>query len=166
MNGSSNAKDGSSCSNRRRRGKHEDEEPALSAPGSFFSFPPPPCAGLYYSGEQYAELPSRLRGFLIDHRALRAAARERPGDVPATPLRDDYRAAAERLEKLAKARALSADEAADLGALYLRLGKLDRHLAYWSRPPASTPAHFHLAANLGTAFQLSGDLDRAARVPL
>jgi tetratricopeptide (TPR) repeat protein len=118
-------------------------------------------AGLYYSGEQYAELPSRFRGFLIDHRALRTAAVERPGNLPASPLRDDYFAAAEKLEKLAKTRVLTADETADLGAVYVRLGKLDKALAVLV-PAARKTEHFRLAANLGTAFQLSGDLDRAA----
>jgi len=124
--------------------------------------PAPARAGLYYSGEQYAELPSRLRGFLIDHRALRAAARERPGDGLATPLRDDYRAAVERLQKLAKSRPLTADEAADLGALYIRLGQPEKAVGVLVPAARKNPAHFHLAANLGTAFQLSGDLDRAA----
>ena len=73
-------------------------------------------AGLYYSGEQFAELPSRPSGFLTDHRALRAAGYERADGLP-SPLRDDYLAAAARLEKLAKARALTADETADLGAV-------------------------------------------------
>lgn len=119
-------------------------------------------AGLYYSGEQYAELPSRFRGFLVDHRALRAAAIERPRDVPASPLRADYMIAAERLEKLAKTRALSADETADLGAIYVRLGKLDKAIGILQPAARKSPEHFRLAANLGTAFQLSGDLDRAA----
>src|SRR4051812_25151571 len=52
--------------------------------------------GLYYSAEQFAELPSRPAGFLVDHRALRAAGYERPDGLP-SPLRGDYRAAAERL---------------------------------------------------------------------
>jgi hypothetical protein len=125
-------------------------------------FAAPARAGLYYSGEQYAELPSRLRGFLIDHRALRAAGVERPGDVPVSPLREDYLAAAERLEKLSKSRALSTDETADLGAVYLRLGKPDRAVGVLAPAARRNPEHFHLAANLGTAFQLAGDLDRAA----
>src|SRR5262245_12952504 len=119
-------------------------------------------AGLYYSGEQYAELPSRLRGFLIDHRALRAAGYERPGDVSVTPLRDDYLLAAQNLAKLAKTRALTPDEAADLGAVYVRLGKHDQALAVLIPAARKTPDHFCLAANLGTAFQMTGDLDRAA----
>jgi len=127
-----------------------------------FLFPTPARAGLYYSGEQYAELPSRLRGFLIDHRALRAAAVERPGDVPVTPLRDDYLAAAERLEKLSRSRALTADEAADLGAVYLRLGKPDKAVGVLAPAARRNPEHFRLAANLGTAFQLAADLERAA----
>ena len=54
-------------------------------------------AGLYYSGETFAELPSRWAGFLLDHRALRAAGVDRPGNGPASPLRDEYRAAATKL---------------------------------------------------------------------
>jgi tetratricopeptide (TPR) repeat protein len=119
-------------------------------------------AGLYYSGEQFAELPSRMRGFLIDHRALRVAAIERPGDAPVTPLRDDYLAAVERLEKLSKSQALTADESADLGAAYLRLFKLEKAFTVLVPAARKDPKHFHLAANLGTAFQLSGDLERAA----
>ena len=126
------------------------------------SIPRSPLRGVYYAGDKYAELPSRLRGFLIDHRALRAASVERPGDGPVTPLRDDYLAAAERLEKLAKTRALNSDEAADQGAVYLRLGKPDKAVGVLLSAARRNPEHFHLAANLGTAFQLSGDLERAA----
>ncbi len=124
--------------------------------------PTPAAAGLYYSGEQYAELPSRFRGFLLDQRALRAASVERPRDVPLTPLREEFLTAAERLEALAKTRSLTADEAADLGAVLIRLGKLDRALAVLLPAARKWPEHFHLAANLGTAFQLAGDLDRSA----
>src|SRR5947207_13422261 len=118
-------------------------------------------AGLYYSAEQFAELPSRPAGFLVDHRALRAAGYERPDGLP-SPLRGDYRAAAERLEKLAKTRALTADETADLGAVHIRLGKPDQALNVLAPAARKAPDHFRLAANLGTAFQLSGDLERAA----
>ena len=119
------------------------------------------AAGLYYSGEQFAELPSRPAGFLIDHRALRAAGYARPDGLP-SPLRADYLAAAARLNALAKTRALTADEAADLGAVYVRLGQPERALNVLAPAARKFPEHFHLAANLGTAFQLSGDLDRAA----
>lgn len=118
-------------------------------------------AGLHYSGEQFAELPSRPAGFLIDHRALRAAGFERPDGLP-SPLRGDYVAAAERLEKFAKTRVLTADEAADLGAIHLRLGNTDKALNVLAAAARKFPNHFRLAANLGTAFQYSGDLERAA----
>ncbi|VTS03081.1 hypothetical protein : Uncharacterized protein OS=Chloroherpeton thalassium (strain ATCC 35110 / GB-78) GN=Ctha_2414 PE=4 SV=1: TPR_9: TPR_9 [Gemmata massiliana] len=117
-------------------------------------------AGLHYSGEQFAELPSRPSGFLTDHRALRAAGRERPDGLP-SPLRDDYLAAATRLEKLAKTRALTADEVADLGAVYVRLGKNESALNALVPAVRKFPEHFRIAANLGTAFQLTGDLERA-----
>src|SRR4051812_10379586 len=118
-------------------------------------------AGLYYSGEQFAELPSRPAGFLTDHRALRAAGYERPDGLP-SPLRGDYVAAAERLEKHATTRALTADEAADLGALLLRLGKPEKALNVLAPAARKFPEHFRAAANLGTAFQASGDSERAA----
>jgi len=119
-------------------------------------------AGLYYSGEQFAELPSRLSGFLVDHRSLRTAAIERPGNLPASPLRDDYLNAVERLEKLKNTRPLTPDESADLGALLVRLGKIDGAIAVLSPVARKNPEHFRLVANLGTAFQLAGDLERAA----
>lgn len=126
------------------------------------AFASPAAAGLHYSGEQYAELPSRLRGFLLDHRSLRAIAVERPGNLPPSPLRDDYLVAADRLEKLARTQELKADEAADLGALLVRLGKPERAVAVLLPAARKHPEHFRIAANLGTAFQLTGDLERAA----
>ncbi len=125
-------------------------------------WPDPAAAGLHYSGEQYAELPSRLRGFLVDQRALRAIAVERPGDLPASHLRDEYRAAAARLEKLRQTRPLSADEAADLGAVLVRLGRPGSAVDLLVPAARRHPEHFRLAANLGTALQLAGDLERAA----
>jgi hypothetical protein len=118
-------------------------------------------AGLYYSGEQFAELPSRPAGFLVDHRALRAAGYARPDGLP-SPLRDDYVAAAARLEKLAKGRALTPDESADLGALHVRLGKPEQALNVLAPAARKSPEHFRIAANLGTALQYTGDLERAA----
>lgn len=118
-------------------------------------------AGLHYSAEQFAELPSRPSGFLIDHRALRAAGYERPDGLP-SPLRGDYVAAAARLEKLAKARALTADEAADLGAVLVRIGKPDQALNVLAPAARKFPNHFRVSANLGTAFHYTGDLERAA----
>ncbi len=125
------------------------------------AFPAFARAGLHYSGEVFAELPSRPSGFLTDHRALRAAGYERPDGLP-SPLRDDYVAAAARLDKLAKTRALTADEIADLGAVYIRLGRPDKALNVLAPSVRKFPEHFRIAANLGTAFQLSGDLERAA----
>jgi tetratricopeptide (TPR) repeat protein len=119
-------------------------------------------AGLYYSGEQYAELPSRLSGFLLDHRALRTAGIERPREVGASPLREDYLRAADRLEKAAKTRELSSEEIANLGALDVRLGKVDQAIQILQPAARKAPENFQLAANLGTAFQLAGDLEHAA----
>jgi hypothetical protein len=123
----------------------------------------PARAGLYYSGEPIAELPSLWRGFLLDHRALRTLAAPPAPNAPAHPLRESYRAAADKLTQLAAQRPLSADEAADLGALRLRLGSVDAALDVLRAAQRQHPEHFRVAANLGTAWQFQGDLDQAAQ---
>src|SRR5829696_6168202 len=81
----------------------------------------PVRAGLHYSAEEVAPLPSQWRGFLIDQRQLRAVAFPPGPRSPASPLRDRYRKALAELEAAAKTRDLAADELADLGALHVRL---------------------------------------------
>jgi hypothetical protein len=118
----------------------------------------PANAGLYYSGEVVAELPSQWRGFLPDQRTLRTLPAPRS---VANSLRDSYIADRDRLAKLAVERSLTADEAADLGALHIRLGNAAEALAVLRAAHAKYTDHFHIAANLGTAWQLQGDLDQA-----
>ena len=120
-------------------------------------------AGLYYSKEVTAELPARWRGFLLDHRALRSAGIAPTAKQPASFLRERYETAAADLEAAAKRRELTADESADLGALLLRLNRTDDALAVLRRAAGRYPKHFALAANLGTAWQLAGDLRQADR---
>jgi hypothetical protein len=117
-------------------------------------------AGLYYSGETCAELPSRWRGFLLDQRILRQVAARPQRGQPANPMRARYQKEAARLAK--RAGKLSADETADLGALYLRLGETARALEVLRAGQRANPVHFRLAANLGTAWQMHGDLAQAA----
>ncbi len=119
-------------------------------------------AGLYYSGESLAELPSQWRGFLLDQRALRNAAAKPAFGVPANPLRSEYEAAQTRLEQARRQRPLKADELADLGALYVRLGEAGKAVELLRAAHREHPTHFHIAANLGTAWQLQGDLSQAA----
>src|SRR5947209_5822372 len=89
--------------------------PALLA---LFVFVAPARAGLYYSAEVVAELPAQWNGFLPDLRTLRTLA----APTLANPLRAEYTTARDRLVKLAAERPLTAAEAADLGALHVRLG--------------------------------------------
>ncbi len=124
--------------------------------------PPAAQAGLYYSGETIAELPSQWRGFLLDQRLLRNLALKPTGNVKPSPGRTHYEEEAAKLEKLAQQRKLSADEAADLGAIYVRLGEIARAIAVLRSAQRDNPQHFRLAANLGTAWQLHGDLEQAA----
>ncbi len=122
----------------------------------------PARAGLYCAEETVAELPSQWRGFLLDQRALRLVAVKPAEKALPSPLRARYLAAAERLAKGAQERPLSADEAAELGALYVRLGDVARALEVLRPAQREHPTHFRLAANLGTAWQLQGDLTQAS----
>src|SRR5690349_13350557 len=88
----------------------------------------PASAGLYYSGEQFADLPSQWRGYLLDQRALRMIAVKPADGAPPHPFRVRYQQDLARLEQRAKSRTLTAAEVADLGALYLRLGETGRGL--------------------------------------
>ncbi len=114
-------------------------------------------AGLYYSGEQYAELPSQWRGFLLDQRTLRNIGIKPSSQRPAGPVRKKYEDAAAKLEKTSRERKLSADEAADLGALYIRLGESGKAVEILRAAQREHPNHFRLLANLGTAWQLQAE---------
>lgn len=121
----------------------------------------PVRAGLYYSREQFNELPSQWRGFLIDQRLLRTLALPPRTDGPVNPYRSRYQEHANELSQLARQRPLTADEAADLGALLVRLGDVPRALDVLREAQRRSPHHFHIVANLGTAWQLQGDLFQA-----
>ena len=120
-------------------------------------------AGLHYSGETPAELPAQWRGFLLDLRALRLAGVPPAPEAPLHLLREQYEGAADKLEAAAKKRALTADEAADLGALYVRLGRPAKAVEVLRSAVRAHPDHYRLASNLGTAWQTHGDLAEAAR---
>jgi hypothetical protein len=119
-------------------------------------------AGLYWSGETINELPSQWRGYLVDQRLLRQVAVKPADKQEPNPARAKYLEEEAKLAKLARERALTADEAADLGALRVRLGDLTGALAVLRPAQREHPQHFRLAANLGTAAHLAGDLDQAA----
>lgn len=113
--------------------------------------------GLHYSGEQVADLPAQWRGFLLDLRLLRSIGLSPSAKFPAGPVRKRYQDSCDKLEKTARERKLTADESADLGALYVRLGTSDKAIATLRNAQREHPNHFALAANLGTAWQLQGD---------
>jgi hypothetical protein len=121
------------------------------------ALPGPVQSGLYYSQELFADLPSQWRGFMLDHKILRSIAVKPTAGNPASPMRERYLAAAARLEKAAKQGKLSADEQADLGALYVRLGEPTTAVRVLREAQRNHPNHFAIAANLGTAWQLAGD---------
>jgi len=119
-------------------------------------------AGLYYSGEPMAELPSQWRGFLRDQKTLRSIAIKPAPGKPASPVRERYLALAAKLENSAKERKLTAGEKADLGAIYVRLGELSKAVNLLREAQREHPKDFAIAANLGTALQQFGDLKQAS----
>jgi hypothetical protein len=119
----------------------------------------PGWAGLYYSGETFAELPSQWRGFLLDQRSLRSIAVPARAGVDENPARTHYLSEAAKLEKKSS---LSALEKADLGALHVRLGEANKAVELLRTAQREHPNHFFVTANLGTAWQLQGNLTQAA----
>jgi hypothetical protein len=117
----------------------------------------PVHAGLHYSGEAINALPAKWRGFLTDHRTLRMLAAPKSSSLVA----ETYAEALNKLEGAARTRRLTADETADLGAILVRLGKPEKAVELLRPAAREHPRHFRLAANLGTAWQLSGDLEQA-----
>jgi len=124
-----------------------------------FALPERAYAGLYYSGERTNELPAQWRGFLLDQKTLRSIAAAPKKGEPENPVRGRYM---EEATKLERKRDRSADEIAELGALYVRLGEVGKAIGLLRPGQAKYPNHFHIAANLGTAWQLQGDLAQAA----
>ena len=119
-------------------------------------------AGLYYSAEQYASLPTQWRGFLLDQRSLRKISVNPKDGADASPLRTRYRQEAAKLQAAADKGKLAADELADLGALYVRLGDSGQAIEVLRAAQRLYPNHFAIAANLGSAWQMHGDLRQAA----
>src|SRR5947209_8385157 len=119
-------------------------------------------AGLYYSGETQNELPSQWRGFLLDQRMLRSIGSKPLAGAAANSARTAYEAAVGKLQEIARIRKLTPDELADLGALHIRLGDSAKAVEVLRTAQREHPNHFRIAANLGTAWQLQGDLEQAA----
>ncbi|MBL8823300.1 MAG: DUF3299 domain-containing protein [Planctomycetia bacterium] len=117
-------------------------------------------ATIHYSGERYAPLPATWNGFLADHRMLRMIAQPPSPQTPPSLKRQEYQSAVKGLES--RRANLSADEASDLGALYLRLGQIDQAISSLGPAARKFPKHFAVHANLGSAWQLAGDLTQAA----
>ncbi len=116
-------------------------------------------AGLHYSKEEYNPLPSQWRGFLLDQRLLRLLAVPPGPKAPTSALCIRYQKALDDLLKREKL--LSVDERADLGALYVRLGQPAKAVAVLREAQRQHPKHYRLTSNLGTAWQLAGDLEQA-----
>lgn len=79
------------------------------------------------------------------------------------PIRKQYLLKAEELEKVRAKGKLTADQLADLGAIYIRLRQPEKAVTLLRGANRQYPQHFKIAANLGTAWQQFGDLRQAAQ---
>jgi hypothetical protein len=77
-------------------------------------------------------------------------------------LRQRYLQEAKALQARLDKDKLSADEIADLGALYVRLGEAERAVEVLRPAQRAHANHFAIAANLGAAWQMLGDYRQAA----
>jgi hypothetical protein len=77
-------------------------------------------------------------------------------------MRVEYERAAAQLARTRQYRKPTADEEADLGALYVRLGEIGKAIEVLRNAQPLYPNHFRIAANLGTAWQIQGELELAA----
>lgn len=127
----------------------------------------PVQAGIHISTEKLAPVPD-LSEFPAQLRFLRGYG---PPDVTmgstATTQRKEFLAKVETLRAKAK---LTPDEIADLGGylIYLKLTSpkqppFEEAVSVMEPAMRANPRHFALAANLGTAYQLTGRLDAAER---
>jgi tetratricopeptide (TPR) repeat protein len=80
---------------------------------------------------------------------------------PASPIYKRYQQQVTQLEARQRAGNLSPDEQASLGAYLIRLHKFDQAVDVLASALARSPRNFLLLANLASAFQLQGRLDRA-----
>ena len=118
-------------------------------------------AGVHYSKEQFADLPSQWRGFLPDQRFLRQLAIKLPKEQAKNELRKSYESDLARLEKLVEIRQSQPVDFADMGALHIRLGNYARAVEVLRLGDRVFPAQFRILSNLATAWFLSGEQEKA-----
>jgi len=107
----------------------------------------------------FRPLPVEWRGFLSDLRTLRNAANPAPGP---NPLRETLTDRVAAIEAKAKTAALSADDAADLGECYVRLGQPLKAVGVLRDARRIDPKYYRAAAGLGIAWAAAGDWNQAA----
>ena len=113
-------------------------------------------AGFYLVCENANPFPIQWRGYLLDLRAIRMAAGK-----ARSPLQDVYSNTISRIEKLASP---TADDLAELGGCYLRLGKSSEALGVLRKAARQHPDHFRIQAHLVLAHAALGELDRAVEI--
>jgi hypothetical protein len=113
-------------------------------------------AGFHLACENPNPFPVQWRGYLLDLRAIRlAAGRTR------SPLQDVYTNTISRIEKLASP---TADDLAELGGCYLRIGKPAEALGVLRKAARQYPEQFRIQAHLVMTHVALGEWDRAVEL--
>ncbi|VTS02692.1 tetratricopeptide repeat protein [Tuwongella immobilis] len=124
----------------------------------------PVWAGIYCGIEPIAPLPTQMRGFLLDHRLLRALTLPPQSGLPESLLKQTYRQTLRQLLDLGATRPLTATELADVTALQLRLGEASAVVARLAPLSRQFADDHRIQSHLALAWFLQGDLARA--IPL
>jgi hypothetical protein len=113
-------------------------------------------AGIYLACENPNPFPVQWRGYLLDLRAIRLAA-----GTARSPLQDIYSNTITRLEKLASP---TADDLAELGGCYLRLGKNAEALGVLRKAVRQHPGKLRVHAHLVLAHVAMGEWEHATEI--
>jgi hypothetical protein len=134
----------------------------LSLLGAWLGVIAPARAGLYLTAEseELRRLPNHHpSNFAFFFQEVRSSFPPAPGRKP-SPRRMHYQKLAAELEGVRREGPFTAQDRADLGALYLRLGDAKKAIRVLA---GGDTRHFQVQANLATAYFTDGDLEMALR---
>jgi hypothetical protein len=119
------------------------------------ALPAPAFAGIHGCDPPANAFPVEWPGFLRDLRAVRLAG------TPSSPLTERYATGLRLSKSSSDPRLPDAGLLATCGAFHLRLNEPAKALDILRTAAKNFPSQFELASNLGTAWQMNGDLAQA-----
>jgi tetratricopeptide (TPR) repeat protein len=134
---------------------------------AFVLLPATSRAGLYNTAEQVVEPSPGPNGVkAIPFRLFQQTLTDLQNiaiDKPDNPIRERYVSRRDALQAKERQGALTVEERVNLGAYLIRLRQYDEAIQVLRTASAQDPRNFMVLANLGTAYQLRGELPSAAQ---